>query len=223
MLELTHKLKRIQLQNDIMFSKKMENVSFPRQEKKITKITVFETLPSDIEIISEINRAREDAIICLDKHNVCFGINDLDCPIKLTNRISNPIEEEDSEDYSDSDEEKSDDDDDKVEDGTSNGKANTEVGFDEIYEDADHLQVDLGMLTTVTGEVQLKNYSTNLTTPNSIPETSPFASVTTLSGKNIVVRKSSIVWLLSQKTPNLSSDRLVRVQDNEYAIKKSKF
>lgn len=66
---------------------------FKKLEVKSVKLNL------EIEIISVTNRENE----CLDKHNVCFDIIDLECPIKLTNPISNSIKEEDSEDYLDSD------------------------------------------------------------------------------------------------------------------------
>lgn len=52
-----------------------------------------------------------------------------------------------------------------------------------------------------------------------LDETSPFIKVTDKSGKEMVVRKSSVCWLLSQDKFKLSSDRLQRVQEKEYAKK----
>lgn len=210
---MTHKLKKIQLQNEIVHSKKMENVNFPRIEQKIKKIKIFEDLPSDHAIIFEVERARAEAIICLDKHNVCFQTKDLLCPITIT--IEDGLA-----DSLDSSEESSEDESDCAEDeiGQTREGCIDEYG-DEIRLDTDELNADIQMLSSATGEVLLKNYSSDKT---SLSETSPFTHVRCSSGKDIVVRKSSIVWLLSKSKTNLSSDRLVRVQESEFGIKKSK-
>lgn len=47
-------------------------------------------------------------------------------------------------------------------------------------------------------------------------EKSPFVAVTDNNGKEMVVRKSSICWLLSKDKCKLSSDRLQRVQEKDY-------
>lgn len=49
-----------------------------------------------------------------------------------------------------------------------------------------------------------------------LKEDSPFAVVVNKKGEKIVVRKSSICWLLSKDKCKLSSDRLQRVQEKEY-------
>lgn len=212
MLEMTHKLKRIQMQNEIVHSKKMEKVNFPRNDNKTSKIKLFK-LPSNLEIISEVNQAREEAIVCLKNHKVHFRTNDLLCPISL---IANEEEEEDSSD------EGSEDENDGVEDGVEDEAEDEAYENDEeIRLSKDELNADLQQLSSPTGEILLKNYSRSSLI--SISETSPFTAVRCSSGKEIVVRKSSIVWLLSTKKSNLSSDRLVRVQESEHGLKRSKF
>lgn len=54
-----------------------------------------------------------------------------------------------------------------------------------------------------------------------IDENSRFAIVTCLSGNEKIVRKSSIVWLLTNTKNKLSSDRLLRVQENEIKRKRA--
>lgn len=207
---MTHKLKRIQLQNEIVYSKQMEHVNFPRTEKKTIKITTWDVLPSDDEIISKIEKAREDAIISLNKMKINFEITDLECPIELSEEsVDDLVEEadlEDERDYIDK----------EWTQNTDEVVVEDSVYNEEICSDMDELQADLQTLSGVTGELQLKNYDAK----RNLSETSAFATVTCQSGKNVVVRKSSIVWLLSNTKSNLSSDRLVRVQESEFGVKK---
>lgn len=51
-----------------------------------------------------------------------------------------------------------------------------------------------------------------------LDEKSPFVVVIDSKGNEMVVRKSSVCWLLSNDKYKLSSDRLQRVQEKEYAI-----
>lgn len=75
----------------------------------------------------------------------------------------------------------------------------------------------------------LKDYGDKLYKGNDLEinidldEKSPFVKVTDKSGKEMVVRKSSVCWLLSQDKFKLSSDRLQRVQEREYANKPGNF
>lgn len=80
------------------------------------------------------------------------------------------------------------------------------------------LLVDLRVSCTVQGELELKDY-TSCTIK--LSETCPFTVVTDSTGKETVVRKSSICWLLNEFTGKLSSDRLLRVRQLEYESFKS--
>lgn len=53
-----------------------------------------------------------------------------------------------------------------------------------------------------------------------LDETSPFVKVTNNSGKKVIVRKSSVCWLLCEDKFKLSSDRLQRVQEKDYSNKR---
>ncbi len=74
----------------------------------------------------------------------------------------------------------------------------------------------------ITGELLLKDYSNGADENHSankirLNEDSQFVVVVNKKGKEIVVRKSSICWLLSKDKCKLSSDRLQRVQEKDYA------
>lgn len=73
----------------------------------------------------------------------------------------------------------------------------------------------------ITGELLLRDYSKGTGKTYSanqihLKEDSPFVVVLDKNGGEIVVRKSSICWLLSKDKFKLSSDRLQRVQEKEY-------
>lgn len=54
-------------------------------------------------------------------------------------------------------------------------------------------------------------------------ERSPFVVVTDNNGKEMVVRKTSVCWLLPKEKFKLSSDRLQRVQEKDYTNTSSKY
>lgn len=64
----------------------------------------------------------------------------------------------------------------------------------------------------------MRDYNVNKKNEDSIclDEDSPFVVVANTKGKEMVVRKSSVCWLLSKDKSKLSSDRLVRVQEKDY-------
>lgn len=81
---------------------------------------------------------------------------------------------------------------------------------------AEDILEDVSTLSCVSdGYLNMKNYETTL----ALSKTSPFTIVTDAHGKEIVVRKSSICWLLNKNCGRLSSDRLQRVMEKEYSSK----
>lgn len=78
--------------------------------------------------------------------------------------------------------------------------------------DTETLQ-DLTILSNVTGTLELQDYAEIEVKLNS---ESPSTVVKDSQGKEHVVRKSSICWLLNAKVSKLSSDRLQRVRNSEY-------
>lgn len=66
--------------------------------------------------------------------------------------------------------------------------------------------------------IKLKNYEGKIK-PNDVNETGPYVVVTCEDDKQIVLKKTSLCWLLSTECKKLSSDRLYRVMTS---IKESK-
>lgn len=73
-------------------------------------------------------------------------------------------------------------------------------------------------LDSVKGTLELKAYNN---TCIKLPELSPFTVVTDGNGKEIVVRKSSICWLLRKTNGKLSSDRIQRVRQETLSLSKN--
>lgn len=62
MLEIMNRIKKIQLQGEITFSKNLKDVNFPRLKKEL-KIKTYDELPSNDEIIDIITKAKFDAAV----------------------------------------------------------------------------------------------------------------------------------------------------------------
>lgn len=69
--------------------------------------------------------------------------------------------------------------------------------------------------------IQLKNYARNIL-PDKITNTSPYVVIKTNTIKQLVVKKTSLCWLLGKESIKMSNDRLVRVQYSLTNAKKSK-
>lgn len=70
----------------------------------------------------------------------------------------------------------------------------------------------------------LKDYTAKLGNSQdsiNLDEKSRFALVVDSTGESKVVRKSAVCYVLSKDKHKLSSDRLQRVQEREYAVDKS--
>lgn len=74
-------------------------------------------------------------------------------------------------------------------------------------------------LQSVSGELELKAHSN---TQAKLTASSPFTIITDGKGKEIVVRKSTICWLLSKTKGKLSIDRVQRVRQKTLSSTKKK-
>lgn len=174
LLELLHIIHRVELLNDIVYSKlASSDVFFPRIENKKQTYIEFE-LPTDESINDVIKSAKDEALN--DAKNLGMHVNDSDinkCECFIPNLNFDDIVEEN---------ESSDEDNDMNENW---------------FSETNHL-FDFS---------SLKEYESDLN------EICPFIEVPSKSGGLKTVRKSSVVWLLSDTRENLSSDRLRRVQN----------
>lgn len=205
-MDMLHRMNKIELQNEMMT--KCSWLKFQRNERKSTYSPHQIVLPSDDEIIELIEEAKKEATLDvnalgMDTININFH-----CQIDLATDSNNVDNDYDSED----------------EDNINMFFQTEEMDRAELDEAeiiATELQEDLNKLSGVTGSLSLRDYSQ---CKIKLSETSPYTVVSDNTGKEMIVRKSSICWLMSTDKHSLSSDRLLRVRDNEiHKTKKGKF
>lgn len=187
LLELTHMISRLELQNEIIHFKLADvGIEFPRINKKTNQFKQY-PLPSDEEIGNAIEIARKEAIREAKK----FGMNIQAHQIKKCELPNVNIN------YDDAFLDDTDDENDNIFNELDRVDP---FAFDECTELSGILEQNLC----------LKDYSEQA---DNIDEKSRFTKITDKNGASKIVRKSSVVWLLSQSNKEkLSSDRLQRVK-----------
>ncbi|XP_037035540.1 uncharacterized protein LOC119073834 [Bradysia coprophila] len=207
MLEIIHRIKKVQLQNDIINESKGE-IQFPRFEKKETKASNRSECYRIVrlgrqEIIAIIEKSK--ATVTSELNNLQIGTSKLDFHCQIT-----PVTEADLFDMKKSN--------DELDSDSDESESNFLLEFDEgDSEPEEEIREDIETLSGITGELLLRDYEhVRSTSDVRLNEGSPFAIVLDNSGKEKVVRKSSICWLLSKEKFKLSCDRLQRVQEKEY-------
>lgn len=71
----------------------------------------------------------------------------------------------------------------------------------------------------ITGELMLKDYTPKMSQDDiTLDEKGPFVLAVDSTGESKVVRKSAVCYVLAKDKHKLSSDRLQRVQEREYAV-----
>lgn len=215
MLDIINRIRKLQLQSDII-NCCSEEIKFPRLEKKIKKSqensnTKHSSLISKDECINVIEKAKSDVADGL----IELGINKEDlnflCQVDVVRSLDEEMIDIELDDFTD--------------DELDSEIINEDTGYrDNLENDSDAedgLQQDIRLLSGITGELMMKDYSEGLN--SSDIEASPFAVVIDNAGYEKVVRKSSICWFLQIDKCKLSSDRLQRVQENDVAKSLRKF
>lgn len=171
--DLLHMIGRVEVQNSIAYVKLADkNVSFPPSHKRAEKTQIY-ALPTDEEIDSTLQRAKQSAIE--DAHR--FGLTTENIDIDSYKFVSGVETSED-----------------EIEDITEDDFTNNDIELNDpdndftIYEDDEQTDVE------------------------SLDEKSPFTIVTDEDGKESIVKKSCLVWMLTEPSVGLSKDRLRRVQ-----------
>lgn len=202
-IDIIRRIRKIQLQSDIMYECHGK-IKFPRLGSKDKQgvATSMQFLPNEQEIITLIEKAKSDLIVDMSRLDIDTSKLDFKCHVQPTKFHSEFH-------YEDIDAADSDDDFDKVEDHESNDE-DVEVEDDAELEE---LEKDLHVISGLTGELMMRDYST---TKIKVDENGPYAVVVDSIGREKVVRKSSICWLLSSDKYKLSNDRLQRVMENDY-------
>lgn len=209
MFDMIHRLQKIELQNEI-FAAAPDYIKFPRLQSKKEKMVLPTTLPSNENIISLIENAKELAIKDLsdvgidETHTLNFKCQVSYVSDSCVSRCSDKFDEDNCDDDPEEDYEVDCDD---------------STNFGESEEEDPDVQRDLHTLSSITGELMLTDYSNKVFDSDCLDETSIFVVVNDSSGKRKVVRKSTICWLLMEDKHKLSNDRLSRVKDADFTNK----
>lgn len=154
-------------------------------------------LPDNSTIKDVLERAKKDAHLMSSSLGMTVDISEAnDIQIRNINVCNEDIEDIDNEEISNNED----------------FSENTENNNDDVLQSEQVLQ-DLMILSNITGTLELRDFSQDNT---QIRQDSPFTVVKDSSGKEHVVRKSSICWLLNSNNSKLSNDRLQRVRTSEY-------
>lgn len=208
MQEMINRLKKVQLQSDIV-SSAPDNIKFPRIQEKKSKFVLPRELPTNEEIIVLLEKARVKAIE--DVSSVGIDVpNDQDfrCQIKRMSEMDvdsreSPLDVDDLIDL-----------DDLYDDESEVDPQETEKELNDLFDnDIDtELTRNIHELSSMPGEIILKDYGD---CGIALSENSPYTVLCDNLGNKKVVRKSTICWLLAKNKHSLSSDRLTRVKQCE--------
>lgn len=191
LLQFLHVIKRIEILNHISYVKlQNSNIAFPNVEKRSARSKSW-PLPTDAEIFEVLEKARKDAIYDLQKLGVELPDDyNFACPVKRVNIL----DYESSTRISDSD----------------HNDEHFESEIENLL-DIDSLEIS----ENTHSDVQIANIRDYSKDNVSLTESSRFLLINDKKGNPKVVRKSSVLWLLTSTRDSLSSDRLSRVQSSQ--------
>lgn len=220
MLGFLHRVRRIDLQNDVSQTLDNTGFRFPRNKRATlgpTAILNDETsyLPIDEEIERAISLAREHALRTAEGLNMqVLEIPTVSSAILSVSKELPAEVPDDDDNGSDVEAESIIDDlnNRRRDEGTSNKSdifTNTNLGNNNIIVDDDTTYEDMCIISS--DKLSLKTFDDKFPTAE-LPENSPFVQVAHGSGKKSIIKKSTLCWMLSSGTNSLSSDRLHRVK-----------
>ena len=220
LLESLYRIRRLQFINDVFaydFKEIGLTINFPRKtflhasfETQNEKLNLpfldsicGNNLNLSVEVIKNILfKAKCDAHKTVESLGMDIAIHE------ATNLLVKDISNDDSSLNEDLDEENY--------DVYENNGAENEIYICDDEELFENLEESSKILSDFT-DLQIKDYSS---TENVDGNNSPFTFVKDKNNKEILVRKSSICWLLSKSQTSVSADRLQRVKENESQISK---
>lgn len=191
---IIHRIKKIQLQSDILASKLNRNISFSRIEHKVKTIQIQSNLPTNDDIYEVIEEARKKAIT--DAHKFDLEPGELNCNLPL---VVDARADDFKADFDNKNQNENDILYDYVDDTKENStiiSASTSRSMeqeDDEFPSEDILE-DMSILSCVSdGYLNMKNYGETTLVLN---ETSPFTIVADAHGKEIVLENRLSVGFL---------------------------
>lgn len=187
--EMFHIVGRIELQNYITHYK-IPEVIFPRSQKKTPKMESY-VLPSNDQIFNQMYLARDDAISMAKTFGIHFSNKeDLTCQLRVCEPEGAKLN------------------------GNNDPLAAAEVTTDSLCESIGQINLKNGdeEVSAVAATYELYGLRDYTDQNIVINELCPFTKVMDKDGQSKVVRKSSVLWALTNTKYGLSNDRLQRVQ-----------
>lgn len=215
---MMNRSKKIEQQNEI-FVTAPDYIKFPGLQNKEKNMVLPATFPTNEDIISIIENAKEQAITDLcnigikeESSNDGFKIN-FKCHLSYVRDDSNDIDEDNIDDDLEDDYD--------FDNNDCDGESVSNVTESDACDS--RIEKDLQTLSSMPEELMLKDYSKNYSDNDSLGEEGIFTVIKFSSGKTKVVLKNTLCWLLMEDKHSLSSDRLARLKAcNEVTKKKSK-
>lgn len=187
--EMLHIVGRIELQNYITHFK-IPEVVFPRNQKKSPKMEPYE-LPSNEEIFLQMNMARDEAIKTAKSFDIQLtDEEDLTCQLHVCEPGQQKLIENDD------------------------SFAEATAAENLLCKSFEHIDLKNDDEDALANSTYHELYGLRDYTDQNIivDKCCPYTRIVDKNGQEKIVRKSSIVWALTNKKTGLSNDRLQRVQ-----------
>lgn len=199
--ELMHMVRKVEVQNEIAYTK-LSKANLPKLDKPRSGIRVY-SLPSEEEIDQCLERAKRFALDNAIHFGMQINVNDInECKLKIPKKRTfddgneyNEDGDSDASDYCDSDEEADTESDNNYDDDVDD--ENDEVSSDS---DEENGHAEFEQNAEITDNESSKSAFLIVKNPRD-PE------------EDLLLRKSTYVWSLTEGKKKISSDRLVRVKN----------
>lgn len=198
LLELIHKIGRIEVENDIKYCKlNFDGIELPHKRRVKTQ---FYQLPTDSEIHDTMTKAKEEALEIANS----FGMTECNInPNQIDDyQFKSRLNFNDIEPYEDEFEDETDDD--HVSMHTPHSDENFEKYFQEYYE-------NLGKNVSQNNE---SNIDFEIDQLHQIDPMSPLVYVIDENGERKLIPKSTYLWMITGPGVKLSNDRTRRFKSN---------
>ncbi|KAE8740531.1 hypothetical protein FOCC_FOCC013958 [Frankliniella occidentalis] len=210
-LDLQHKTRRTDFLSQ-SFSRLKNDFEFPRLKKlyehQDQQPHISMVLPEDYEIEELVQNSLQEALVEAVKFKIAKPKSKFPvCPLQTDFSETEEIISEDDNDFEIDDHTTVDGHEDFTDFNTFQDAVN-ENSTDDVEED---------LLVCCTGSLGMRSFENVPLSP-----TSPFVAVSDGNGERCVIKKSSLIWLLSSGDTRISSDRLLRVQAEEVHHKSNK-
>lgn len=187
LLELLHLIARVEIQNDIIYDKLANIIDFPRVKKlRLTIAKNYHELPTIQEVMNTIQDALNASLQCASNFGMTSELlNIIKCP------LHNPI---------------------AARKNTAKNTANINHEEGDEASDEEYLDTIAHRENINLRSFDIDSLGASIGDDGILNEESKYIQLYEPDGSTKIVLKSSIVWLLTESTKKLSSDRIKRVK-----------